>query len=515
MKKLPIGIQTFSELINDNYYYVDKTPLIAKLAETGKYYFLSRPRRFGKSLLLSTLASAFRGEKALFNGLYLANNWDWSKQYPVIHLSFGGGVPHTVDALTQNFRFSLKENANRYAIQLTEEASNNALAELIQVLQQKTQMPVVVLVDEYDKPILDTIDTPEIALLMREELKSIYSVLKQNDAYLKFVLLTGVSKFSKVSLFSGLNNLKDISLNPDYATLCGYTEADIKQVFTERLEDVDFKKLASWYNGYNFLGEKVYNPFAILLYLDSKEYKNYWFETGSPSFLLKLVRNRQYSLPHIETLRLTEANLGSFDVNDITLETLLFQTGYLTIERVEDFGDDKIFYLTYPNREVKVSLNNYLLSDLIRSNPTEMTHNRMAIYKAFQQSDFTQLKQAIISLFASIPHDWYRKNQMNHYEGYYASIIYSCFCAFGFIVIAEDSTSHGRIDLTVMFENKVFIIEFKALDEQSEKGTALAQIKAKNYQQKYLDAEKELYLIGMEFDKQQRNLSFFEIEKVS
>lgn len=514
IKKLPIGLQTFAELINENYYYVDKTLLISQLVETGKYYFLSRPRRFGKSLLLSTLASAFRGEKELFKGLYLEKNWDWSIQYPVINISFAGGVVHSINSLEKNFRFVLNENAARYAIQLTQDSSNNGLAELIQALYKQSGLPVVVLIDEYDKPILDNLDSPEMSTAMREELRNIYSVLKYSDSYLKFVMLTGVSKFSKISLFSGLNNLKDISLDSRYATLCGYTEQEIKQVFTERLGGVDFKELASWYNGYNFLGENVYNPFGILLFLEQKKFKNYWFETGSPSFLLKLIRERQYSVPDMENTFLSEADLGSFDIDDISLETILFQTGYLTIKSIEEFDGDTIFYLTYPNREVKASLNRYILRDLIHSPPSSITRHRIDIYKALKQADFSRVKQAFNALFASIPHDWYRKNQISQHEGYYASIVYSCLCALGLTVIAEDSTNQGRIDLTVMLDNKVFIIEFKTLDEQAEQGAALAQIKAKNYQQKYLNTDKELFLIGMEFDKKQRNLVFFETEKV-
>jgi len=280
----------------------------------------------------------------------------------VIHLSFGGAS--SVDILYQMIQFNLDSNAKQYDIQLSQSYLPNRFAELIHALHRKTSLSVVILIDEYDKPILDNLTKPEFAEKVRDELKNFYSVIKDNDAYIKFVLLTGVSK---ISLFSGLNNLRDISLDTDYATLCGYTEQEIKQVFTDRIEGVDFKELARWYNGYNFLGEKVYNPFGILLYLDKHEFKNYWFETGSPSFLLKLVRERQYSIPDMENLTLTEADLGSFDINDISLETILFQTGYLTIDKVERFGDDTLFYLTYPNREVKASLNHYLLGDLIHS----------------------------------------------------------------------------------------------------------------------------------------------------
>ncbi len=514
MKKFPIGLQTFSELIEENYYYIDKTPLIHRLATTGKYYFLSRPRRFGKSLLVSTLASAFRGEQELFKSLYLENNWDWSKKYPVIDISFGRGVAGSVEVLEKRFKPMLDEVAKRYSLRLEADDVVNRFAELIQGLHESCGEKVVILVDEYDKPILDNINDSEKALAMREVLKDIYSTIKDNDRHIKFVLLTGVSKFSKVGLFSGLNNLNDISLDSDYAALCGYTEQEIKDTFIEHLQDVDFDRLRTWYNGYNFMGEKVYNPFDVLLFLKSKKFKNYWFETGSPSFLLKLVKDRQYNLPDMENIYLAESNLGTFDVDNLPLETLLFQTGYLTIDSVEEVGEDTLYHLTYPNREVKASLNQHLLADLTQGQPSEITRQRFQIYKSLDVADFEAFKQSIDRLFASIPADWYRKNQLANYEGYYASIVYSCLCAQGLQVIAEDHTNHGRIDLTVMLGEKVFIMEFKALNEDDEQGAALAQIKAKNYQQKYVAPEKQVFLLGMEFDRQQRNLVFFEWERV-
>ena len=515
MKKLPIGIQTFSELVTDNYYYVDKTELIADLAETGKYYFLARPRRFGKSLLVSTLKSAFSGERALFDGLYLQDHWDWSICYPVIHISFGRGVVMSVDELNQLFQAMLDETADYYKLVLQQSQLANRFAELIHALYKSTGLAVVVLVDEYDKPILDNIDTPEPALAIREGLKNIYSVIKDSDAFIKFALLTGVSKFSKFSkfsLFSGLNNLKDISLDSRYATLCGYTLAEIKTVFNDRLDGVDFDRLAQWYNGYNFLGEKVYNPFDVLLYLDQRLFKNYWFETGNPSFLLKLVRDRQYSLPDIETIMLSESDLGSFDVDDFSLEALLFQAGYLTIDRVEELDGDYFYYLTYPNREVRASLNKYFLQDLTQSTPSHAAHNHRHLYLALEQSDCVALHQGLIALFAAIPNDWYRKNQMAGYEGFYTSIIYSCFYALGLKVIAEDVTNQGRIDLTVFSTDSVYIIEFKVLNEKDNTGRALAQIKAKHYPQKYAGSGKNVFLVGIEFDKAERNIVRFDWE---
>ncbi|WP_031435340.1 ATP-binding protein [Methylomarinum vadi] len=514
MKKLPIGIQTFSELIDGNYYYVDKTPLIAELIASGKYYFLARPRRFGKSLLVSTLKSVFAGEKALFDRLYLQDQWDWSVSYPVIHISFGGGVVSSAAMLDERFRAILDETAELYRVELQHDDLANRFSELIKRLADRFQQRVVVLVDEYDKPILDNIEHAERAVSIREGLRNIYSVIKDRDAYLKFALLTGVSKFSKVSLFSGLNNLQDISLDCRYAALCGYTLAEIKSVFNERLQGVDFSQLAEWYNGYNFLGEKVYNPFDVLLYLEQRLFKNYWFESGSPGFLIKLVRERQYSVPDLENVVVDDAMLTGFDIDDITLENVLFQTGYLTIERVEELGGECFYHLTYPNREVKASLNSHLLRDLMHAQAGLVTRQQMRIYNAFEQADPEQLRQALTALFASISNDWYRQNQLAHYEGYYASIVYCCLAALGLTVTAEDVTNKGRIDLTVKLAEKVFIIEFKVLEGKGEAGRALAQIKARKYWQKYASGEFRVMLIGIEFDKTERNIVRFDWEAV-
>lgn len=268
MKNLPIGIQTFSKLREGNFYYVDKTEFVHRLAtQSGGYYFLSRPRRFGKSLFLSTLKSAFMGKKELFKGLYLEHNWDWSKKHPVIHISFGAGVTKDADELRRSIFYILKNNQEDLGVKCHEiNDFKPCLSELIKLAYQKYNKKVVILIDEYDKPILDQINKPEIAIEIRDELKNFYSVVKDSDEYLEFVFLTGVSKFSKVSLFSGLNNLEDITLDQHYSSICGYTQNELETVFKEKLKDVDLTKLKEWYNGYNFLGEGVYNPFAILLY---------------------------------------------------------------------------------------------------------------------------------------------------------------------------------------------------------------------------------------------------------
>jgi hypothetical protein len=511
MKNLPIGIQTFAKIRAGNYCYVDKTPLIAKLVAQGSYYFLARPRRFGKSLLVSTLDTAFSGQRELFSGLYLEHNWDWTVSHPVISLSMGRGVVHSADTLDKRVRAQLDEQAERHQIALSQQDNSNRLAELIRVAYRQSGQGVVVLVDEYDKPILDNLDDPQQAATLREELKNIYSVLKDSDAYLHFVLLTGVSKFSKVSIFSGLNNLEDITLDARFAALCGYTEPELKTVFDTYLENVDLANLRRWYNGYNFGGEPVYNPFDVLLYLRNRQFRNYWFETGTPTFLIKLMRTQKISAPRLENFQATERLLGSFDVDTLEAETLLFQTGYLTIQDMSTLpSGEPVYRLSYPNQEVRQALNDYFLADLVRSGATQ-ERNKLDLYRILKAADLSALKELFSRFFASIPHDWYRKNQLAGYEGYYASIVYCYFVALGLDVSAEEATNHGQIDLTVRLDERVYLIEFKVTDGAVSGNPALAQIKARDYGQKYQG--QQVYWLGVVFDKLARNIVAFDWEE--
>ncbi|MFH1096138.1 MAG: AAA family ATPase, partial [Candidatus Desantisbacteria bacterium] len=316
MKKLPIGIQTFEKIILENYCYADKTKIIYELINQGTYFFLSRPRRFGKSLLIDTIKDLFEGREELFKGLWIEDKWDFSRKYPVIKIDFGEGVSKSREELREKINETLKTNQDQLGVTCEFETISGRFRELIAKSNVKYNQRVVILIDEYDKPILDNIETPEIAQEMREELKNLYSVLKSADADIKFVMLTGVSKFSKVSLFSGLNNLWDITLEERFATICGYTQNDLETVFAEHLVAVDLEKVKLWYNGYSWLGEGVYNPFDILLFLNSsgKEFRNYWFETGSPTFLLKLLKERKYYMPDLEEIRAGEELIGAFDV---------------------------------------------------------------------------------------------------------------------------------------------------------------------------------------------------------
>ncbi|WP_028323950.1 ATP-binding protein [Desulfatirhabdium butyrativorans] len=514
MKKLPIGIQSFVKMRQGNFYYVDKTAMVAELVNKGGgYYFLSRPRRFGKSLFLDTLRQAFFARKELFSGLYLENNWDWDTRYPVIHISFGSGVIQDIEDLGERFAYILKINAENGDVMLLEQNLRERFFELIRALYTRHHQPVVILIDEYDKPILDHIDKPQMAVEIREGLKNFYSVIKDSDEFLKFVFITGVSKFSKVSLFSGLNNLQDITLDPMAATVCGYTHEELIHTFAERLDGVNLEEVRRWYDGYNFLGDRVYNPFDILLFLDTKEFRNYWFETGSPSFLIKLITERQYPAPDIETIEASEAILSSFDIDDIQLDTLLFQTGYLTIKDWAVLGSDRLYTLVYPNLEVKKSLTEHLLRYLTNST-AEQTRNRIRLYRCLEAADLDQLRDIFHAFFASIPYEWYRKNESSRYEGYYASIFYCYFTALGLDVTAEQMTNKGRIDMAVRLGGRVFILEFKVVEIDGSAHTALDQIRKMRYWERYRGQADAIFLIGVEFSSADRNIVGFEWERI-
>ncbi|AEF19335.1 MULTISPECIES: ATP-binding protein [unclassified Hydrogenobaculum] len=508
MKYLPIGIQTFRDIIEGGFYYVDKTHFIPKL--TSKYYFLSRPRRFGKSLFLDTLKEAFSGNKELFKGLYLYDNWDWEKKYPIIKLDLSQAYPDTEENLIKSLDSFLKAVAKEHQITLEEEILGLRFKELIQKLYEKYNQKVVVLIDEYDKPILDVIEDIEKARRNRDILKKFFEILKPSDPYLKLAFLTGVSRFSKVSIFSGLNQLNDITIDPSFATVCGYTQSELESVFEDRLKDFDKEKIKVWYNGYAWLGESVYNPFDILLLFDKKMFKPYWFETGTPTFLIKMFMKNRYYIPELENLEVGDEILSNLDVDNIRVENLLFQAGYLTIK--EFMEEDGVYILSYPNLEVRKSLNNALLFYL-DFDASKITKTEFNIRQILKEKNIDKLKDAIYTFFASIPHDWYRKNDIDSYEGFYASIVYALFNGAGLNVIAEDNTNKGQIDLSVFNQDSVYIIEFKVVEDKEE-GLALKQIKERRYYEKYMGKYKEIYLIGIEFSKEKKNIVSFEWERV-
>ncbi len=511
MKQLPIGISTLEEVRAKDYIFIDKTKHVFNLVTKGKYYFLSRPRRFGKSLFLDTLKQAFLGRKDLFTGLYLENNWDWNTKYPVIHFDFGTSSAYeSKETLLDIIWQTLINSAKEYQVELNQNLTyGSAFQQLIRDIMDKHKQKVVILIDEYDKPILDNISNLDIAIELREMLKGLYVCIKSNDAYLKFALLTGVSKFSKVSLFSGLNILDDISLTGRYADICGYTQSELESEFVEYLQDgnIDKQELKTWYNGYNFAGteeQKVYNPFDVLLFFSKDyEYRAYWFETATPTFLVKLLQAKHYFIPNLEKVIVSDNQLSSFDIDNIPLLTLLFQTGYLTIQKPTKIGTQYAYVLSYPNLEVKASLNNVLAEVGTSAENKEQVINQL--YAAVQDNDWGRFKIILGSHFASIPHDWYRKNDIANYEGFYASVVYSYLAALGYELIAEDVTNHGKIDLTIIIPEKILIFEFKL----SKFGTAqesIEQIKAKGYPQKYQANNKPIHLIGVSFDPETKSV---------
>ena len=517
-RKLPIGIQGFAKIREEaeNYYYVDKTGVAVDLIHQGSYYFLSRPRRFGKSLFLDTLKELFEGNANLFKGLAAESHWNWCVKHPVIWISFSDGVLQSREQLDQRIRDILR--VNRVALNCplppglpdTDIAGN--FADLILQAHRKHGQRAVVLIDEYDKPILDNITNIPIATDMREGLKNLYSVLKGSDAHLKFVMLTGVSKFSKVSLFSGLNNLQDITLDPRYSTICGYTDADIDTVFAPELPGLDRQEIRNWYNGYNWLGDSVYNPFDALLLFSTRTFKAHWFETGTPTFLIKLLQERQQFTPDIGRIVAPETLLSSFDVDHIPVEALLFQAGYLTIARSRLISGRLEIALKYPNLEVQSSLNERLLESL-GCNPRIAGQQIGQLYDLLHANNLQGLKDLFHAFYASIPHQWYTNNPMAQFEGHYASVFYSYFAALGLNITLEDSTNLGRIDMMVQFENRIYIFEFKVV-ELNAAGSALQQIKDKNYADKYKASGQPIYLIGVEFSKQSCNIVGFEVEQV-
>ena len=510
-RKLPIGIQTFAKLREgDAHYYVDKTAYALRLIDQGNCYFLSRPRRFGKSLFLDTLKELFEGNRPLFSGLYADEHWDWTRRYPVIRISFGGGVWPQPAELTLRLHEMLAEHAQRLGVHLTHTSLTGRFAQLIEQARAQTGERVVVLIDEYDKPILDNITDSACATAMREALKNLYSVLKDSDAHLKFVFLTGVSKFSKVSLFSGLNHLQDITLDARYSAICGYTDEDVDTVFAPELPGLDREEIRRWYNGYNWLGQGVYNPFDMLLLFDKREFQPYWFETGTPTFLVKLLAERQFFTPDLSQVMAMEQLIASFDVDDIPPEALLFQTGYLTLRGREELSRAQwVYTLGYPNREVETSLNGALLKGYGVPDRQSLT-TRLQLLKLLKAGDATGLQTLFHTVFASIPHDWYRKNKLAEFEGHYASVFYSYFAASGLEIRLEDVTNHGRIDMAVLFGGAVWLFEFKVVELVPE-GKALAQLQARGYAEKYRARGEPIHLIGVEFSRATRNIVAFEV----
>ena len=505
-------MQTFRKLREEDCYYVDKTPYIERLLDGGSHYFLSRPRRFGKSLFLDTLKELFEGNEELFTGLHIHDrgDWNWSARHPVVRLDFAGGSFKDPGYLQTNLAAQLDGMEVASGVSPRYDTAPERFGYLIRSLHERSGQRVAVLVDEYDKPILDALETPEIALANRDYLRGLYGVIKARDAHVRFTFVTGVSKFTKVSLFSDLNNLTDITLDRRYSGICGYTEDDLEAVFAPELAGLDRERVREWYNGYRWRGaEKVYNPYDVLLLFDSREFKAHWFETGTPAFLVDRLFERRVTSVSLDSMLGTEDLLSAFDVGRIGTEALLFQTGYLTITAEEELGGMALYRLGYPNREVRQSLNRALLRQLVQD-AERQTANSMRLARLLKAHDCAGLKELFHAFFASIPYHWYTNNHITHYEGFYASVVYSYFAALGYEIAVEESSSHGRLDMAVRTAGHVYLFEFKVA-EMAPPGSALAQLRERGYADKYRGRGEPIHLIGVEFSRETRNVTVFEV----
>ena len=508
-RPLPIGIQSFRSLRGDGHYYVDKTHYIERLIREGRRYFLSRPRRFGKSLLVDTIAELFEGSEELFRDLAIHDRWNWSVRRPVFRLDFAGGDFSSTDNLRRVVLSRLADASEQAGLPVSHDVASERLAALLKRLQEKTGRRVVVLVDEYDKPILDNLGSPDIARSNRDFLSSLYGTFKACDAHIRFLMLTGVSKFSKVNLFSGLNNLKDITLDSRFATICGYTQSELDSVFAPELEGLDREKIQEWYNGYRWLGEPVYNPFDVLLLLDTRKYRPHWFETGTPTFLIRMLARRGVNTFGLDHMKADETLLSAFDVEHIAPEALLFQTGYLTILDTEERGGDEIFCLGYPNLEVRRSLNRYLFAHLAGQPSAIGAMVWHPVLDAFHAGDAEGIEAELRKVLSSIPYQWHTRNDIARYEGFYASLLYCFLAGTGLEIRAEESSAAGRQDMAVVLEDAAWLFEFK-IDERASPGGALDQLRARGYADKYRRPGRKVHLVGIHFSTESRNVVAFE-----
>ena len=511
-RKLPIGIQSFQRIREQDCYYVDKTSHIRRLIDTGDYYFLSRPRRFGKSLLVDTLRELFEGNEALFRGLDIHRHWDWSTRHPVVRFSFDGKYDEPGD-LSESITSQLTIIERNAGLDPAESPCSGPehLRDLLDRLHHATGQQVAVLVDEYDKPILDVIDNPEMATANRDYLRGFYGIIKGSAEHVRFVLVTGVSMFSRVSLFSGLNNLRNISLDPNYASICGYTERDLDTVFAPELPGLNREEIREWYNGYHWLGaEKVYNPFALLLLFETREFEAHWFETGSPTFLFRMMMEQEVSPLELENRVSDKQLISTIDIQNIAIDALLFQTGYLTITGAERDGPQTFYTLNYPNFEVQYSLNHGLLDFLGR--PGKLVSDLgKELGRLLADNDFDGFADRLRSFFAGIPYQWQGANSPARYEAWYAGMLYACFRTIGLDLRVEDSSGRGQAEMMVLHGGQVFVFEFKMADGSGDSDQvaqlAIQQMQEKGYAEKYRSRGESIHLIGVSFSQHERNVT--------
>ncbi len=522
-KFLPLGVQDFGQMIDGNFVYVDKTRYVYEMVRIPQaYYFLARPRRFGKSLLVSTLRALFEGRKELFKGLWIENSdWPW-QPHPVLLIDFNQIKLSDPKNFETSLLHGLDQIAERHGLALKQTLLPNKLVELIGVMHRHFQQKVVILVDEYDKPIITHLGQGEAALEIAKQnralMKEFFSVLKGADVsnLLRMVFITGISKFSKVSIFSELNNLQDLSMQESFAGVLGYTQQELEQCLGEWIaefarrrqmnESEIFLLLKDWYNGHRFTLDRlqVYNPFSIINALAQYKFKNFWFESGTPSFLANLIKEKNYPIPDIESLNVPDELFSTYEIENLQLEPLLFQTGYVTIH---DF-DGMLYRLGYPNQEVKVSFLSYLYQSLVPISSTVLKGQFVRLHQYLAQEELESFIATTNAILAAIPYTQIGAQG----EHYYHTVFYLMLAASGVLVRSEVLTSLGRMDMAVEFKDKVFIVELKC-DQPAEE--ALRQIRAKRYHEKYMESGRRIHLLGINFDTKQRAITDWQTEVVN
>ncbi len=512
MRKYPIGIQSFREIINGGFVYVDKTQLIHQLITSGKYYFISRPRRFGKSLLLSTIKEIFKGNKELFQGLWIEDQWDWEQKHPVIHLRLSR-IDYQHFGLYEALNREMDAQAKELHIRLTAENLKGKFEELIRKAGANER--VVILIDEYDKAIIDYLDDIPVAEENRSVFKSFYSVLKDADEYIRLLLITGVSRFSKVSIFSDLNNLEDITVGKKTNELTGITQAELEANFEEELDllpaefDTDREGLLGmikkWYDGYSWGGkETLYNPFSILSFMKQHEFRNFWFQTGTPTFLVKLIQKKGDF--KFEQSQLSEIALGNFDIEDPLPAALLFQTGYLTIKGYNPVTRN--YVLDYPNQEVADSLLDALLSAYRGIFPANSSVTTGNLLEALLANDIPRMMAALNDLIATIPYDHWRAD----HESVFHIIMHLAFKKIGVDIESEVHSSKGRCDVLIKTATHIYAFELK-LDRSAQE--ALDQIFEKGYLQPWQADPRQKVAIGINFSSEKREIEQYLVKEAA
>ncbi|MGI5084863.1 ATP-binding protein [Treponema putidum] len=533
-RKIPIGIQSFEKMRNDRYLYVDKTKYVYNLVRTSSPYFLSRPRRFGKSLFLSTLKAYFLGQKELFKGLYIEKaeekraeieKTDAWVEYPVLYMDFNTKYYKDQEALFTIINLHLNDWERLYNLTKTSGDIEDRFKTVILALYQKTGKQVVILVDEYDKPLLQTMGVNEaLNEEYRNTLKAFYSVIKTCDQYIRFAFLTGVTKFSKVSIFSDLNNLKDISMLNYYAEVCGLTQDEIENTFKPEIErlagntknsyDKMIEELKKRYDGYKFsvLGESVYNPFSILSTLDSGELKNYWFATGTPTFLVNYLKDAHYNVPNLDgNVELNEAGIELYRADAKNPLPILFQSGYLTIKEYIEEGN--LYRLGFPNDEVRYGFLENLLPAYCSLRPDETGVSIWEFVEDVRAGKVDEFMERMQAIIAGVPYDNLPKDKLKLREQNYQTAVYLIFKLMGQFVQTEIYCLKGRADCIVQTKDSIYIFEFKLMSAGSAED-AIAQIKEKGYADQFKTMGKKIILIGSSFDEEERTIGDWKTEEL-